>query len=66
MIENPARCEASDFQAKKTTKIFNQAQKCAKKAKAGISSPANEDFNNKDTSVQSVVAPRHERQRLYK
>jgi hypothetical protein len=37
-------------------------KKRAKEAKAGISNPADEDFNIKDTPEQSVAAPRHERQ----
>ncbi len=49
MIEDPARWETKDRRAKKAMKIKTSGKKRAKKAKAGISGPANEDFNIKET-----------------
>jgi hypothetical protein len=50
------------FKRKRLIPFRSSMKKRAKKAKAGISNPANEDFNIKDTPEQSVAALRHERQ----
>ena len=49
--------------SRRRSRFFSRSVKSrAKEAKAGISNPADEDFNIKDTPEQSVAAPRHERQ----
>ncbi len=50
------------FKRKRLIPFRSSMKKRAKKAKAGISNPANEDLYIKDTPEQSVAALRHERQ----